>query len=78
MYGDRISPWTRNPDMPSAQPGCGSCSGSKTAAPKEYLADTADGGAIILDAKARPICTVGDDDSRPIELDPEETTPDYP
>mmetsp|Transcript_74365 Transcript_74365/g.172345 ORF Transcript_74365/g.172345 Transcript_74365/m.172345 type:complete len:157 (+) Transcript_74365:73-543(+) len=70
MHGERISPWTK--DLGASQ-GCGGCGGhGPVAAPKGYLADTQDEGAIVLDSREGALWVDDDRDSRPVDLEPGE------
>mmetsp|Transcript_29940 Transcript_29940/g.95526 ORF Transcript_29940/g.95526 Transcript_29940/m.95526 type:complete len:187 (-) Transcript_29940:89-649(-) len=69
MGSDRINPWTK--DLGTNQ-GCGSCVSPTTVAPKGYLADTQDEGAIVLDSREGPLWMDEERDSRTVDLDPGE------
>uniref|UniRef100_A0A7S2N2Q2 Uncharacterized protein n=1 Tax=Alexandrium andersonii TaxID=327968 RepID=A0A7S2N2Q2_9DINO len=71
MRGDRINPWTK--DL-ATNPTCGGCGPPATTAPRDYLADTVDDGAIVLDSREGPVWVDDDQDSRPVDLDPGENS----
>lgn len=75
---DRINPWTKNIDPDDLETNCGmACAGpavGSTTAPAGYLADTQDGGAIVMDSRAGPLWMDDDKETRRYDLDPEETS----
>eukprot|EP00441_Pelagodinium_beii_P036780 CAMPEP_0197630198 /NCGR_PEP_ID=MMETSP1338-20131121/7765_1 /TAXON_ID=43686 ORGANISM="Pelagodinium beii, Strain RCC1491" /NCGR_SAMPLE_ID=MMETSP1338 /ASSEMBLY_ACC=CAM_ASM_000754 /LENGTH=148 /DNA_ID=CAMNT_0043201369 /DNA_START=30 /DNA_END=473 /DNA_ORIENTATION=+ len=78
LESERINRWTKDlgvtgqrfgPDVISAL----SC-GSAQAAPQEYLADTQDGHAIVMDSREGPTFMEFEEDQIEVGLDPDESS----
>mmetsp|Transcript_47704 Transcript_47704/g.82965 ORF Transcript_47704/g.82965 Transcript_47704/m.82965 type:complete len:183 (-) Transcript_47704:65-613(-) len=72
MKEDKINAWTKDMTESTSCGGISLSCGSNTKAPSGYLADTQDGGTIVLDSRDGPVWVDDAEDSRIVGISPDE------